>query len=67
MRIIHRICLCLLAAIFVNEAILITFYDTIPNENTVLFSLLVSSFLLLTSLFKSITIEHLERILRKKN
>jgi len=49
-------------AIFINEAIMIGLYDQLPNNDTIIFSLLLSSFLLFGSLIKSIIIEHITRI-----
>lgn len=53
-------------AIFMNEAIMVGFFDYQPNTTTTVLSLLVSSFMLFVSLFKSIIIEHIEMVIQKE-
>lgn len=65
MRTIYRLCICFLMAIFMNEAIMIGFYDHDPNTTKTILSLLVSSFMLFVNLFKSIIIEHIEMVIHK--
>ena len=66
MRTLYRLGICFLMAIFMNEAIMVGFFDYQPNTTTTVLSLLVSSFMLFVSLFKSIIIEHIEMVIQRE-
>lgn len=66
MRTIYRLGICFLMAIFMNEAIMVGFFDYEPNTTTTVLSLLVSSVMLFVSLFKSIIIEHIEMVIQRE-
>lgn len=66
MRTLYRFIICLLMAIFMNEAIMIWIYDQQPTITTSILSLLLGSFMLFMSLFKSIIIEHIEMVMQKE-